>query len=272
MAWFPWQASSVVCLSVLAGACNGWTDEAVIQVRDPSQVTVRPANRDPRRGEIPAGRGPALMKAVDADPASIWLARRPDASISSFGTLPNLSDMSIGVHGAPEVELNVVLSAQGELHLAPENRPRFRLSDVSRDPNRVVQFPATLGRVVLTKWDTKTTQNTDGSSTTTTREEYASARDDVIFSSPASNLERGYYYSRPSRVSGAVWLIGGLLFDGLGLYVLQKGKGAKHAGTLHEDAMPVIYSITGAFFAIGLPFEAYGSYLLLAPEKRTLLP
>ncbi len=272
MTSLPWRVPAAVCLSVVAGACNGWTDEAVIQLRDPSLVTVQPANHDPRRGEIPAGRGTAVMKAIDADPASLWLARGPDASISSFGSSAGLTGTSSDARYVPRINLNVVLSPQGELHLAPENRPRFRLANVSRDPNSVVHFPATLARVVTTKSDTNTTTNADGSKTTTLTTEYAAAHDDVIFSSPASNIERGYYYSRPSRVAGAVWLIGGLVFDGLGLYVLEKGMGAKHAGTIHEDAMPVIYGVTGAFVAVALPFEAYGTYLLMAPEKRTLLP
>ena len=271
MTTLPWRVPVAVWLSVLSGACGGWRDEAVIQVRDPSLVIVQPAEHDPHRGEIPAGRRLAVMKAIDADPASLWLARGPDASISSFGSIAGLTGTSSDARDVPRVDVSVVLSPQGELHLAPENRPRFRLADVSRDPNSVVQFPATLGRRVLTKWDTDTTHNADGSTTATTTQEYANAQDDVIFSLPARNIERGYYYSRPSRVAGVVWLIGGLVLDGLGLYVLENGTGAKRAGTIHEDAMPVIYGITGAFVAIGLPFEAYGSYLLLAPEKRTLL-
>lgn len=121
-------------------------------------------------------------------------------------------------------------------------------------------------------WHSETTPNADGSETTTETKEYAAARDGVIFSTPASNIQGGYYYSRPNRVAGAVWLIGGLVFDGLGLYVLDKGLRAKHDGWIDEGAMPVIYGMSAAFFAIGVPFEVYGSYLILAPEKRTLLP
>lgn len=271
MANFPWRVLLATGFWLVTSACGGWTDEVVIQVRDPSLVTVQPANRDPRRGEIPAGRSTAVMKAIDADPASLWLARGRDASISSFGSLANETGTSADARDIWRVDLREVLSPQGQLHLAPENRPRFRLADVARDPNSVVHFPAVFWRTVVTKQDRDTT-HTNGGTVTTLTTEYASARDAVIFSSPASNIERGYYYSRPSRFTGAVWFIGGLVADGFGLYVLEKSRGAKHNGTIDEDAMPAVYGITGALFAIGLPFEIYGSYLLLAPEKRALLP
>jgi hypothetical protein len=269
---FPRHVLLAIGFSLATSACGGWTDEVVIQVRDPSLVTVQPANRDPRRGEIPAGRSTAVMKAIDADPASLWLARARDASISSFGSVANETDTSADARDIWRVDLREVLSPQGQLHLAPENKPPFRLADLARGPNSVVHFPGTFGRSVVTKRDTETTTHADGTSVTTTRTEYASARDAVIFSSPASNIERGYYYSRPSRFTGAMWLIGGLVIDGLGLYVLEKSRAAKHNDTIDEDAMPAVYGITGALFAIGLPFELYGSYLLLAPEKRAPLP
>ena len=67
-------------------------------------------------------------------------------------------------------------------------------------------------------------------------------------------------------------MITGLVFDGLALYVLEKGHNARESGQISEGALPALYGTAGVLAAASVPFHAYGLYLLLVPEKRTPLP
>jgi hypothetical protein len=216
------------------------------------------------------------MRVVDGSKArlergvamSVWLARKPDGGISSFASFhPQIltGPDAIGVEKEFETEL---LSSAGDLRLLPAEAPTYRLADLRREPGGVALFPVRVG--YAESWVEATTTTPSGVTTTTVRS--VSVGDRVVFATPASNVDHGTHYFRPSRAAGVIWMITGLVFDGLALFVLEKGRSARESGDISESAMPVLYGTAGALAAASVPFHAYGLYLLLVPEKRTPLP
>lgn len=269
---------ALVCLGLGSG-CSAWQDEVVIQLRDPSLVSVAPPSRDPHDGAIPPGRAPAIMRVADGSNVevahgkamSMWLVRAPDGSISSFASFYSLHLPGADVAGAQKSLEAVILTSAGELHLSRTDAPSFSLADLRRRPGDIALFPAMVSYRELVKQESESSTSS-GVTTITTKSTFTSIGDRVVFATPASNVQHGVLYSRPSRTLGVVCLITGLVFDGLALFVLEKARSAKEAGEISGDTPPIVFGTAGALAAASLPFHIYGGYLLLASEKRTPLP
>lgn len=261
-----------------AGACSPWREEVVIHLRDPSLVSVVPPNGNVSDGAIPPGRAPAVMKVVNGSEVrlergvamSVWLARKPDGAISSFASFYPQVLTGPGAIGADKHFETVLLSSAGDIRLLPADAPTYRLADLHRVPGSVALFPTHVG--YTESWADTTTSTSNGVTTTTVKSTFTFVGDRVVFATPASNVDHGTHYCRPNRVSGVIWMITGLVFDGLALFVLEKGRSARESGQISESAMPVLYGTAGGLAAASVPFHAYGLYLLLVPEKRTPLP
>jgi len=261
-----------------ASACSPWREEVIIHLRDPSLVSVVPPSGNARDGAIPPGRAPAVMKVVDGSKVrlergvamSVWLVRQSDGAISSFASYYPQTLTGPGAIGTEKQFETALLSSAGDLRLLPADAPTYRLADLRREPGSVALFPARVG--YTESWADTTTSTTNGVTTTTVRSMFTFVGDRVVLATPASNVDHGTLYCRPSRASGVIWMITGLVFDGLALYVLEKGRSAREKGQISENAMPVLYGTAGALAAASVPFHAYGLYLLLIPEKRTPLP
>ena len=252
------QPSALIgVVAAIAGGCNPWIDDVVVKVRDPSLVSVRPPQADPRKGELPVGRSQTTMKVIDADVASLWLRRLPDGSIVALPT---------DHPGAQGPDTGTRLSSSGELVLPRQSELPFRITDArKRSAHELVSFPSRLVNQVATdlKIDSTTTNNV---TTTTIRTTYAIGSDVAIFQSPVENVEDAWHRRRGNKGRGWGWLAVGVTFDALALWVLQKGERQLGPG----DKTP-LYAFVGGMAAFSIPATGYGSYILLSPETRTPL-
>jgi hypothetical protein len=240
-----------------SSGCHPWIDDVVVNVRDASLVSVRPAWPNARKGELSMGRVPAAMKAIDAGGASLWLRRNTDGSIVAVPTdHPGTLGPDIGTR----------LSAEGELVLPRVSEIPLRLA-ASRTGSReaMLVFPSRLQNEVIELVKVETV--TIGEISTTTEMKSVRASDVVVFQSPVANVESAVRRRRGNAASGWCWLAVGVLFDSIALWVLQKGDRELGAA----DRAP-LYAFVGGLAAFALPATGYGAYVLLSPETRTPLP
>jgi len=251
---FMWMGLAVA----LSLGCSPWIDDVIVKVRDPSLVSVRPLQPNPRKGELASGSSDALMKVIDADVASLWLRRMPDGSIIAVPT---------NHPGTRGPDTGTRLSSKGELVLPRQSELPIRLADAkARSAQELVSFPSLLVNRVVTDLKVDSEETNNGTKTTITTT-YAIGSDVAIFQSPAENVEGAWHRRRANQGKGWVWLALGVTFDALALWVLQKGE--RELG--HGDKTP-LYALVGGMAAFSIPATGYGSFILLSPEKREPLP
>ncbi len=188
------------------------------------------------------------MKAIDHEPASLWVKRKEDGAI--------VSDFQPG-ETIFESRDRLLMSSGGEVQLSLQDIARSNL--LSRSSEKLA-LPIRLERLYITNVKTVET-----STVKTTTYEGVRTAGDVVLESPRSNLEGAWVRDQPSRMLGATWVTLGAVFGVTSLYMLNRSR------ELSEDSRSDIQKIAAGVGVVSLTGIIWGSYLLLAPETRTPL-
>lgn len=273
--WHGWPESigmlhsrtSILCRSVLfivaftwlVPACYATKTEAVVRVRDPSLVQARPYHSDPRRGFIPEGHGPAAMRAVVGQHATLWLIRARDGSISSSTT---------AAPGPFQPLAGDILTAAGELRLGVAYARAVEGTPKPERPRKPLFADLDVQGVADVQVRVVTSEDINGKEIHETEIKVVKevSRDRVMFETPPSNLIDISKRTSPSRSLGWAQLVGGLLLDSAALWIVMKAN-----SELPEDRRGTAYAFSGVMALASVPVLALGSYMVLTPAQTERL-
>jgi hypothetical protein len=249
----------IVTFTWLVSGCYATKTEAVVRVRDPSLVQARPYHSDPSRGFIPEGHGPAAMRAVVGQHATLWLVRSRDGSISSSTT---------DAPGPIQPLTGDILTATGELRLGAAYALAVAGTPQPERPRKAFFTDLDVEGVADVQVREFTSTDSKGNEIRRTEIRVVKElnRDRVMFETPPSNVIDVSKHTYPSRGLGWGQLVGGLLIDSAAVWIAMKA-----TRELPEDRRGTAYAFSGAMVLASVPFLALGSYMVLTPAQTERL-